>query len=93
MKKTLIFITVLLLLVGPLGAAVSQVGYSIDWWTVDGGGGASAGGDFNLNGNIGQPEAGYMQGGDFALQIGFFAGGEVRATDSIYLPMVVRSGG
>jgi hypothetical protein len=90
MKRALIFIAALLLLGGPLGAAASQVDYALDWWTLDGGGGASAGGDFDLTGSIGQPEAGYMQGGDFSLQGGFWVGGEVRAAGRVFLPFVVR---
>lgn len=47
MKRALIFIAALLLLGGPLGAAASQADYALDWWTLDGGGCASAGGDFD----------------------------------------------
>ncbi len=42
------------------GLAVSSVGYgeySIDWYTVDGGGGKSSGGGYELRGTIGQPDA------------------------------------
>jgi len=31
--------------------------YSIDWSTIDGGGGTSTGGDYSLSGTIGQPDA------------------------------------
>jgi len=48
--------------------------YTIDWYTVDGGGEmASTGGDFELSGTIGQPDAGVMTGGDFELVGGFWA--------------------
>ncbi len=50
--------------------------FEIDWHTIDGGGGYSAGGDFDLEGTIGQhdagPSAGPMTGGDFALTGGFW---------------------
>lgn len=46
--------------------------YSIDWWTVDGGGGTSTGGVFAVSGTIGQPDAGTMTGGGFVLQGGFW---------------------
>ncbi len=47
--------------------------FSLDWWTVDGGGGTSSGGGFVLAGTIGQPDAGRMTGGDYALEGGFWA--------------------
>jgi len=49
--------------------------FSIDWYTVDGGGGTSTGGGFVLSGTIGQPDAGpVMSGGTFTLTGGFWAG-------------------
>jgi len=47
--------------------------YSIDWFTVDGGGGASAGGAYVLCGTIGQPDAGESSGGDYSISGGFWA--------------------
>lgn len=44
------------------------------WYTIDGGGGFSAGGAFELEGTIGQPDAGYLSGGAFELDGGFWAG-------------------
>jgi hypothetical protein len=59
------------------GAAVAQ-DYAIDWNTVDGGGEMwSTGGDYELGGTIGQPDAGAMTGtgpgGDYTLSGGFWA--------------------
>ena len=50
--------------------------FSLDWWTIDGGGEMwTAGGDYELSGTIGQPDAGVlMSGGDFELAGGFWAG-------------------
>jgi len=49
--------------------------YSIPWWTIDSGGGYSDGGNFELEGTIGQYDAGTtMTGGNFALTGGFWAG-------------------
>lgn len=45
--------------------------YSIDWFTIAGGGGASTGGGFSLNGTIGQPDPGAMSGGNYSLAGGF----------------------
>ena len=48
--------------------------YDLSWSTIDGGGGTSSGGAFILSGTIGQPDAGAMAGGDFALMGGFWVG-------------------
>ena len=46
--------------------------FSMDWYTIDGGGGKSSNGTFELNGTIGQPDAGaVMTGGGFELSGGF----------------------
>ena len=47
--------------------------YSIDWHTLDGGGGTSSGGAYSVTGTIGQPDAGTMSGGQFTLTGGFWA--------------------
>ena len=48
--------------------------FSIDWYTVDGGGGTSTGGVFTVSGTIGQPDAGGpLTGGNFSLTGGFWA--------------------
>jgi len=54
--------------------------FDLSWHTVDGGGVMrSTGGDFELSGTIGQPDAGAMSGGDFTLTGGFWF--EVIASD------------
>jgi len=50
-----------------------QAQYSIDWYSIDGGGGTSTGGVYSVSGTIGQPDAGAMSGGNFTLQGGFWA--------------------
>ena len=47
--------------------------YSIDWFTIDGGGGTSTGGVYSVSGTIGQPDAGQMSAGPFTLQGGFWS--------------------
>src|SRR2546426_11429414 len=47
--------------------------YSIDWFTIDGGGGTSSGGQFTLSGTVGQPDAGTLTGGNFELEGGFWS--------------------
>ena len=57
------------LLLPSLGVAQN---YSVDWFTIDGGGGLSTGGVYTVSGTIGQPDAGLMSGGNFTLQGGFW---------------------
>ena len=48
--------------------------YSIDWYTIDGGGGTSTGGVYSVSGTIGQHDAGGpMTGGNYSLTGGFWA--------------------
>ena len=49
--------------------------YSISWYTIDGGGGTSSGGPYELTGTIGQPDAAYSAGGQYELLGGFWPGG------------------
>ena len=46
--------------------------FAIDWFTMDGGGGTSAGGAYALSGTIGQPDAGKLTGGNYTLVGGFW---------------------
>ena len=65
--------------------------YDIAWWTVDGGGGLSQGGDYTLQGTIGQPDAGSSQGGDYSLEGGFWAGMIDQVWQFfIHLPLITR---
>ena len=58
--------------------------YSIDWHTIDGGGGTSIGGGYALSGTIGQPDAtpSPMAAGSVAVNGGFWA-----------LPIAVQTAG
>jgi len=47
--------------------------FSIDWFTIDGGGGTSTGGVFAVSGTIGQPDAGpTLNGGSYSVVGGFW---------------------
>ena len=65
------------------GGSVLGDDYIVEWWTTDGGGDMfSTGGDYELSGTVGQPDASpvMMTGGDFELSGGFWlpvAGGGV----------------
>lgn len=70
MKKTL----QLLALAGSLLVSSAQAQtYTIDWYSIDGGGGTSAGGSYTLTGTIGQPDAGASAGGNYTLTGGFMS--------------------
>jgi hypothetical protein len=65
--------------------------YSIDWFTIDSGGGTSTGGDYSLSGTIGQPEAGMsITGGEFAMTGGFWPG--VQVAGAPLLTIYLKSG-
>jgi hypothetical protein len=58
-------------------SALAQMGPNLDlsWNTMDSGGGASAGGTFEISGTVGQHDAGpVMTGGGFELSGGFWPG-------------------
>lgn len=73
--KTWRILVILCFLIGGHCLPASAQDYSIDWFTVDGGGGTSTGGVFSVSGTIGQPDASAttMTGGDFSLTGGFWS--------------------
>lgn len=48
-------------------AITSPTQYSIEWFTIDGGGGMSTGGGYSMSGTIGPPDAGRMSGGNYTI--------------------------
>jgi hypothetical protein len=64
----------------------------LPWWTADGGGGQSTGGDFTLRGTIGQPDGGQLQGGQYRLSSGFWGGPLTEPPPEylIFLPVASR---
>jgi hypothetical protein len=94
MKKRRMALTATLVLALLAASAVLAAAgdFSIPFWSVDSGGGTSRGGEFVLNGSIGQPDAGRMSGGDYVLQGGVW--GSLPATPDpgrvTYLPLVLR---
>ena len=74
--KTISGLSGLLLIIAVLmPTAFASAEYSIPWYTIDGGGGASSGGPYQVTGTIGQPDAGYHDGGQYELLGGFWTGG------------------
>lgn len=70
-----------------IGVVAAQSGYSIGWYTMDGGGATlSAGGGYTLGSTIGQADAGVVSGGGYTLHGGFWG-----SPDSmLYIPLVTR---
>ena len=84
MKKTIeavarsaIGIILLTMFVSPTVSAE----YEINWYTIDGGGGRSSGGPYELVGTIGQPDAAYSSGGNYEILGGFWPGGPLCFVD------------
>lgn len=59
-------------LMGLIAVSTTRAQYSVDWSTVDGGGGTSTGGIYTVCGTLGQPDAGAMSGGNYTLSGGFW---------------------
>ena len=89
----LLLMVLLIALVLP-ALALAANGYTLSWWTVDGGGHTrleGAGSTYILGGTIGQPDAGQLTGGTYTLGGGFWVGGAAAGNKvRIYLPMVLR---
>jgi len=73
-RPVLIAATASICLMLSSGVQTLAQSYSIDWFTIDGGGGASSAGSYTLSGTIGQPDAGTLSGGNYTLQGGFWPG-------------------
>jgi hypothetical protein len=67
--------------------------YSIDWYTIDGGGGTSSGGNYSISGTIGQPDAGVLTNGNFSVSGGFWSLVQVVQTPDAPLLSVQNLGG
>ncbi len=94
-KKGLAFrilvVGTLCLLIAATAVLAASNGLSLPWWTADGGGGASAGGEYALQGTIGQADAGAMSGADYTLSGGFWISGEESLLEyNVYLPAVTQ---
>ena len=70
--KVLKQIVLLASLILPVSGFAQQ--YTIDWYKVSGGGGTSSGGNYQLSGTIGQPDAsGALTGGNYSVAGGFWS--------------------
>ena len=74
-----------------LAATALAQNYSIDWHTIDGGGGTSTGGVYSVSGTIGQPDAGKLAGGIYTLDGGFWGLIAAVQTPGVPLLSIVRT--
>ncbi len=93
MKKGLILLILVLLLFSAV-IVVAENGYSISWWSIDGGAQTVSGGDFSLSGISGQSDAGVsMSGENYTVTGGYWSSSEsggVGPQFRIYLPNIVK---
>ncbi len=90
MKKLIVRFALLGLLLLPVAAQAQP--YSIDWYKIAGGGGASTGGVYTITGTIGQADAGTLSGGNFTLQGGFWGAVIAIQTPGAPLLSIIRVG-
>ena len=88
MKRKVVTLTLAVLLAFASVALAGSVAYDLSWFTVDGGGGESAGGGYALAGTAGQPDTAALSGGTYTLVGGFWPGAE--ALSYRYLPIIMR---
>ena len=80
-----------LLLLAGAAWATAPADYTLDWWTVDGGGGtwSDTGGQYQLDTTAGQPDAHVWSDDDYTLTGGFWGGAAVQYRT--YLPLVLEN--
>src|SRR5258705_3751236 len=86
--KVLLFLVVLAV----AAPALRAQNYSIDWFTIDGGGGASTGGVYSVSGTIGQPDAGRMSGGSYTMDGGFWGAIAIQTPGAPLLSIMQSNG-
>ena len=95
-RLIIIWLTVISLFTGTwvvLVHAQANADYDLSWFSVNSGGGISAGGDYCVGGSVGQAEAGALSGEGYDLVGGFWSGtGPVSAPSqyTVYLPCLLR---
>ena len=91
MKRLSLLLIAALVLLVTVSLASAQTGeWDLSWYTIDGGGATSAGGDrYALSGAIGQPDAGRASGGLYVLHGGFWQP-PASGPHEIYLPLITK---
>jgi len=70
------------------GAPAAGAGYSLDWSTLDGGGGLITGGSYRLISTIGQPDGVSSSGTGFTFDGGFLPG--MFQPWHLFLPVIIK---
>ena len=83
-----LLLLVLLILLSVSGVVLAANGLEIDRWVIGGGGGRVEGGNYVLNGTVGQAVGGGITSDPYELCAGFWCGMGVY---KVYLPLVVRN--
>ncbi|HTL18101.1 MAG TPA: hypothetical protein VL793_12765 [Patescibacteria group bacterium] len=78
---TRLFLLVLLLVLAANPSSAQN--FSIDWFSINSGGGASAGGNFELRASIGEAGNGKLSGGVFSIDAGYWA---IESTQPLVIP-------
>jgi hypothetical protein len=90
--KRFLLILYLLILILSLASPVlaeTSASYDLSWWTVDSGGATGlSSGAYTLSGTAGQPDAGALSSGDYALAGGFWQA--LLSQLQNFLPMIKR---
>jgi hypothetical protein len=55
------------------GGGIALAAYTLDWSTLDSGGGQSSAGAYSVAGTIAQPDAGKLSGGNYTVTGGFWS--------------------
>ena len=87
-KWPVVGVATLALLLAPLSMAQAQTGgdFDLTWNSMDGGGRMNlSGGNYTLNGSIGQPDAGIHAGGLYRLEAGFW-----HQATLVFVPIVLK---
>jgi hypothetical protein len=90
--QAFLFLCLLLALPGIRLSLADEPGYTMEWWTVDGGGVVRQHAilPYSLGGTAGQADAALWQGGGYTLQGGFWRETGIAANYHVYLPLVLR---
>ena len=87
-RITLIGLVVVALALATITLA-GPTNFSLDWWTVDGGGGASTGGNYAVSGTVGQTDASLaLSGSQYTVTGGFWVLSS--AGETLYLPVALK---
>lgn len=88
---------ILLLGINRFEQALAQTGngYDLTWFTVDGGGDKTSGGNYSLTGTVGQPDVNQyvLAGGNYVLSGGFWghvSPGQGGGGNDVFLPIVIK---